>query len=153
MTSGSSLEIVPVAAQHAGLLAALHAVSFPSEDQWDENAMSSLLSSPGVAAAVGVKDGTPASFIMIRSMVGEAEILTLCVVSAFRRQGLAQALLAWGLQAAQTEQAEQMFLEVSVANEGAKTLYEKAGFTKAGLRRAYYPDGSDALVLCKQIKL
>ncbi|WP_237933739.1 GNAT family N-acetyltransferase [Acetobacter senegalensis] len=149
--NGTSLEILPVSAPHGGLLAALHAASFPPADQWDEDAMQSLLSSPGVAAAVGVKDGTPAGFIMIRSVAGEAEILTLCVVPFFRRQGVAQALLAWALLTAQADQVEQMFLEVSVLNAGAKTLYENAGFAKAGLRRSYYPDGSDALVLSKRL--
>ncbi len=38
-------------------------------------------------------------------------------------------------------------LEVSSANARARALYAKQGFTEIGLRKAYYRDGSDALVL------
>jgi ribosomal-protein-alanine N-acetyltransferase len=40
-----------------------------------------------------------------------------------------------------------MFLEVAVTNTAARALYAAHGFTEAGLRRRYYSDGTDALVL------
>jgi ribosomal-protein-alanine N-acetyltransferase len=43
--------------------------------------------------------------------------------------------------------AGEMFLEVSARNDAARALYAGLGATEAGLRRRYYPDGSDALVL------
>ena len=43
--------------------------------------------------------------------------------------------------------AERLILEVSAGNDAARALYRGAGFTEIGRRRAYYPDGSDALVL------
>ena len=38
-----------------------------------------------------------------------------------------------------------MFLEVDVANPAAITLYERLGFQRAGLRKAYYDRGVDGL--------
>ena len=40
-----------------------------------------------------------------------------------------------------------MFLEVAVTNHAARALYAAHGFTEAGLRRHYYSDGTDALIL------
>ena len=40
-----------------------------------------------------------------------------------------------------------MFLEVAVTNDAARALYAAHGFTEAGLRRHYYTDGTDALIL------
>jgi ribosomal-protein-alanine N-acetyltransferase len=38
-------------------------------------------------------------------------------------------------------------LEVATGNTAAQALYARAGFTDVGLRRRYYADGSDALVM------
>ena len=40
-----------------------------------------------------------------------------------------------------------VFLEVAAANGPAGLLYEGAGFVRCGVRRRYYADGGDALVL------
>ena len=40
-----------------------------------------------------------------------------------------------------------MFLEVAVTNEAARALYAAHGFTAGRLRRRYYSDGTDALIL------
>jgi ribosomal-protein-alanine N-acetyltransferase len=86
-------------------------------------------------------------FVLARVAADEAEILTLAVVPAARRQGHGEALLAGAMAAAVARGAGAMFLEVSEQNEAARALYAAAGFAEAGRRRGYYPDGSDALVL------
>jgi ribosomal-protein-alanine N-acetyltransferase len=43
--------------------------------------------------------------------------------------------------------AAAMFLEAAVTNAAALALYAAHGFTRAGLRRRYYTDGTDALIL------
>jgi ribosomal-protein-alanine N-acetyltransferase len=52
---------------------------------------------------------------------------------------------------AQYREAEVMFLEVSTTNTAARALYGQAGFAQVGLRRQYYADGSDALVLSRRL--
>ena len=44
--------------------------------------------------------------------------------------------------------ADVVTLEVRVSNKQAQTLYEKYGFQKVGIRRAYYTDnGEDAIIM------
>jgi ribosomal-protein-alanine N-acetyltransferase len=43
--------------------------------------------------------------------------------------------------------AATMVLEVAVTNDAARALYGAHGFAEAGLRRRYYSDGTDALIL------
>lgn len=43
-------------------------------------------------------------------------------------------------------------LEVRVSNEPAKKLYEKYGFKNVGIRKGYYNDGEDAIVMVKTLK-
>ncbi|MCP1241863.1 GNAT family N-acetyltransferase [Acetobacter lambici] len=136
-----------VGASHAQVLASLHAQCFAAQEHWNTAAMASLMGSAGVCAGLVLADGQPAGFVMLRCVAGEAEILTLCVLPEHRRQGLAAQLVAWSLARARAQKAEMVFLEVSVGNSAAQKLYAQARFEPKGQRRAYYPDGSDALVL------
>ncbi|WP_338333081.1 GNAT family N-acetyltransferase [Acetobacter sp. LMG 32666] len=136
-----------VGASHAQVLASLHAQCFAPQEQWNIAAMTSLLGSVGVCAGLVLVDGQPVGFAMLRCVADEAEILTLCVLPEHRRHGLAAQLVAWSLAHACAQKADMVFLEVSVGNTAAQKLYAQAGFEPKGQRRAYYPDGSDALVL------
>lgn len=133
----------------AALLAALHETSF--ETPWSENDLRELLASPGVQGVVMSEASEPAGFALIRAIAGEAELLTVCVRPHLRRTGLGAALLQSAETAAAARQAERMFLEVSAANTGAIALYERAGYRRSGLRRGYYRDGNDAMLMDKRL--
>jgi len=45
------------------------------------------------------------------------------------------------------EKVERIILEVSEKNTPALRLYEKVGFKRVGMRKNYYPDGSNALLM------
>ena len=44
-----------------------------------------------------------------------------------------------------------VFLEVRSSNISAIALYEKKGYTKISVRKKYYADGEDALVMVKEL--
>jgi ribosomal-protein-alanine N-acetyltransferase len=71
----------------------------------------------------------------------------VAVYPALRRRGLGSALLHAAMHRAAELGAISMFLEVAVTNHAAHALYEAHGFTEAGLRRHYYADGTNALIL------
>ncbi len=80
-------------------------------------------------------------------MAGEAHISTIGVRQSYRRQGLGELLLISTIELAQTLNAQVITLEVRTSNSVAQALYEKYGFTKAGVRRGYYSDREDAVIM------
>jgi ribosomal-protein-alanine N-acetyltransferase len=87
------------------------------------------------------------AMVMARVAAGEAEILTLAVLPAQRRQGLAGALMQAAIAQCEALGAEALFLEVATRNQAARALYAGFGFEEVGRRRGYYADGDDALTL------
>lgn len=142
------MKLRPACDHEAGDLARVHAQAF--DHPWSASEIADLMASPGAFALVA-EDAALAAFILCRAVAGEAEILTLAVEPAARRQGLARALVEAAAGAARIAGGEAMFLEVADDNLAAIGLYEVAGFTRAGLRRGYYDRGPqgyvDALVM------
>ncbi|WP_371129870.1 GNAT family N-acetyltransferase [Phenylobacterium sp.] len=133
----------------ADALARVHAAAFASG--WPPQEIAGLLDGPGGFALLVEGEDRPLAFILCRAVAGEAEILTLAVDPAARRQGLALALVEAATGAARMAGAESLFLEVADDNPAARGLYAKAGFGEVGLRRGYYDRGAkppaDAVVM------
>lgn len=129
----------------APLLAALHAEAFHGGEIWGEASFASLLTVPGTETLVVSVEEQPAGFILTRTILDETEILTLAVRPRFQRLGLGRRLVEAVLPKGK------IFLEVSVSNNAARSLYYACGFVQAGLRRGYYQDGSDAIVMISRI--
>lgn len=81
----------------------------------------------------------------------DAEILKVAVSPSYRRQGLGQKLLVALEEYAKGKGVERMLLEVREGNVSARGLYEKQGFTSFGVRKNYYEDGENAVVMQKTI--
>ena len=145
--------LAPTTAAEADALAEVHARSF--DHPWSAADFAVLLESPGAFALAARSEAEIHGFILARAITGEAEVLTLAVDPARRRQGIARALLEAATGAAATAGADVLFLEVAADNAAAIALYEAADFTQAGRRRGYYarPDGAaiDALVLRRAV--
>lgn len=91
---------------------------------------------------------TIVGYLIGREVGGSGEILNLAVEPAFRRRGIARALLEAGLAALRRRGAGEVFLEVRVSNAAAQALYRQAGFRPVGQRPGYYRSPrEDALVL------
>jgi len=129
------------AANDANGLAIVHATAFDAP--WTGPDIATLLASPGVFALAGSDGGGLQGFILVRAIAGEAEILTLAVDPAFRRRGLAGALVEGAAAVALSLDAEALFLEVAEDNAAAIALYADAGFAEVGRRRGYYARPAD----------
>jgi len=142
---------VPVITQagpaHAALLAAIHATAFAPDEVWNTAMMAGYLSIPGTFALLARAQ----AMIMARVAADEAEILTLAVAPPARRLGLGAALLRAAAARAAAAGASNLFLEVAQTNLAGQALYASAGFTQVGLRKRYYEDGTDALVLARAL--
>jgi ribosomal-protein-alanine N-acetyltransferase len=130
--------LIAADAMHADLLAALHGACFPDE-AWRADAMRSILTVPLSFGSIALDPADqPSGFLLARHVATEAEILTLGVLPASRRTGMARALLADFLDSARRRGARHAFLEVAEDNDAALALYTAAGFAAIGRRPAYY---------------
>jgi ribosomal-protein-alanine N-acetyltransferase len=144
----SHVPVVRAGAAHPLVMAAIHGACFPPGEAWDAAVMAAELGMPGVYGFVSETGG----MILARAVADEAEILTLAVHPEARRQGLGATLVDAAARHALQAGVVRMYLEVSELNVAARALYARAGFVQIGLRRAYYPDGSDALVLSRGLR-
>ena len=77
-------------------------------------------------------------FVILRHAADEAEILSIGVLPAVRRQGVGRTLLAAAVEHAGAAGAAAIFLEVGEDNAIARALYEMAGFVPVGRQPDYY---------------
>ena len=88
-----------------------------------------------------------AGYICYWLAAGELHILNVATAPAFRRRKVAQRLVAHAMDQARQRRAERACLEVRRANHGAIALYRSLGFENDCIRRGYYSDGEDALLM------
>ena len=127
----------------------LERACFPPEDIWSFWDLIGILTFPGLVRLKAVVDGRMVGFIG-----GEPEpsrrrgwITTLGVLPAFRRKGIALALL----QKCEHELAMPVIrLSVRASNKAAIRLYELTGYKISDRWKKYYIGGEDALVLEKR---
>ena len=83
-------------------------------------------------------------------IAGEMEIHNLATAPAWRRQGIAGRLLDKAFTVAQGDGLEVVWLEVRETNRAAINLYQANGFTVQDIRKKYYRDGENALVMARR---
>ena len=79
-------------------------------------------------------------------VVDELHITLVACDPEHRRQGLGRTVLTALLATALEQGAIHATLEVAASNQAALALYASLGFAEAGVRRAYYRNGDDALI-------
>jgi ribosomal-protein-alanine N-acetyltransferase len=72
-----------------------------------------------------------------------ADLLTVYVREAHRRQGHARSLMQMLINAAREAQCPALTLEVRASNTAARTLYESLGFTPIATRPSYYAEPAE----------
>jgi ribosomal-protein-alanine N-acetyltransferase len=141
------LPLLTAGAAHAAAMAAVAAAAGTEGAAWDAEAIGALLAQPGCFGLLDAEGG----MLLARIAADEAEILILGVAPAVRRQGRARRLLAAAAAAAAAAGARTLYLEVAAGNAPARALYAACGYRRVGLRRRYYANGDDALLLAKPL--
>lgn len=139
--------LVAATPAHAAAMALLHGSAFPLRERWGADAIGLQLELPGAFGWIAPVGG----MILARTIVDEAEVLTLAVDPAVQRQGVGRALLQQAMTTARERGARVIFLEVSADNLPAQALYAGSDFATVGRRAVYYPGGGDALVLRRSL--
>ena len=89
-----------------------------------------------------------AGYIIFWRVADEIHLHNIAVRRELRTGGIATRMLSRMIRDCRSEGARWITLEVRRSNLPARKLYEKFGFSIAGVRRAYYTDtGEDALIM------
>ena len=145
-------DIVTLTESHIPEAAEIERLCF--SEPWSEDALLYMCTAPIThAVAVIERDsGRLAAYGGCEYVLAEANIVNVATHPDFRRRGCAEALLGEMEKFLSAHGVEEVYLEVRVSNEPARTLYEKLGFRAVGVRKKYYRlPVEDAVVMKKQL--
>lgn len=95
------------------------------------------------------------AYALAQKIPPESELITIAVISAYRRQKIAQRLLEKLSQELRGDAIHTLHLEVNEKLVAARALYEKLGFHPVGRRAEYYRNAAgapeDAILMARQI--
>ena len=90
-------------------------------------------------------------FCITAHLRAEGYIITMDVLAAHRRQGVATALLAEAERRLAENGVSEVGLETATDNDSAIAFWQKHGYRKRGIRKHYYPGGRDAFSMSKPL--
>lgn len=97
-------------------------------------------------------DNEIVGFAGIKVILDEADIMNIAVKTNKRNLGIGSMLLENLIKIAQDENCSNITLEVNETNKPAISLYEKYHFKRIGLRKKYYNNTDNGIIMKKDIK-
>ncbi|MEU0568407.1 ribosomal protein S18-alanine N-acetyltransferase [Nonomuraea sp. NPDC005983] len=134
------------------MVMAIERTTFPL-DAWSEGMMRGELADQPRSRhyVVALVDGVIVGYAGLAAAADQADVQTIAVLEAHQGSGIGGAMLTELLAEARRRGAREMFLEVRSDNPRARGVYEHFGFTEIGLRRRYYDDGTDAIMMRRNL--
>ncbi|WP_370873967.1 ribosomal protein S18-alanine N-acetyltransferase [Arthrobacter bambusae] len=96
---------------------------------------------------VAEADGKIVAYAGLMCIEPIADVQTIAVVPEFEGRGIGSAILTELIEEARRRGAVEVLLEVRADNPRAQALYVRFGFEQIHVRRRYYRDGTDALIM------
>ncbi|MGJ6962618.1 ribosomal protein S18-alanine N-acetyltransferase [Streptosporangium sp. G11] len=126
--------------------------TFPA-DAWSEGMLRGELNDQPRTRhyVVALVDDEIVGYAGLAAAGDQADVQTIAVLAEWRRSGVGGAMLTELLAEAARRGAVSVFLEVRADNPGAQAVYDRFGFERIGLRRRYYEDGTDAIMMRKDL--
>ena len=138
-------KLTPMTMEHVPQVAALERACFSRP--WSEAMLENeLWNDSAVVIVAEGEDGTVLGYAGLQTVLDEGYINNVAVAEAYRRQGVADELIAAFVRFGQAKLAF-LTLEVRASNAPAIALYAKHGFAEAGRRKNYYDDPKEDAIL------
>ncbi|MCA2179930.1 ribosomal protein S18-alanine N-acetyltransferase [Nonomuraea glycinis] len=131
---------------------AIEQATFPY-DAWSEGMMrGELADQPRTRHyVVAEADDQIVAYAGLAVAADQADVQTIAVLESHRGTGIGGAMLAELLRVAGERGAREIFLEVREDNPVARGVYQHFGFEEIGVRRRYYDDGTDAIMMRRKL--
>ena len=146
---GEGIRIEPATAADLDAIHALERDAFPSP--WRREFFESELNASGRYSIVARRSSTLVGYLFAMYFFDEMHINKIAVISAERRQGIANMLMHECAAFARAQGVVAISLEVRQTNSGAQEFYRFLGFAPSYVRPRYYPDGEAAVVMTKAV--
>lgn len=146
---GDELTIEPATPADVDGVHRIEAASFPAP--WRREFFASELTSDHRFNIVAKRDGAVIGYLFSMWIFDELHVNKIAVDAGFRRQGIADQLMARCLEFARANGVHTISLEVRHSNKGAQEFYRHLDFAKSYMRARYYPDGESAVVMTRVV--
>ncbi len=121
------------------------------DDFWNYNTFKTELLNPNSKYIVAKVNKKIVGFAGIWKAVDDIHITNIVTAKKFRKHHIGSTMLLKLIEMAETEkEINSITLEVNANNEPAIKLYEKFGFKKVGLRKKYYNNTYDAIIMTRR---
>jgi ribosomal-protein-alanine N-acetyltransferase len=145
-----NVELRRLEARDLDLVEAIEREAYPTP--WSRSMFDAeLRKASSLAIGAFIEGGVLVGFAFVSRYVDAWHVMNVAVSDAYRRRGIASALLERLFEVTSADPRRGYTLEVRVSNTGAIQLYERLGFEARGLRRGYYTDNrEDALIMWRE---
>jgi ribosomal protein S18 acetylase RimI-like enzyme len=111
----------------------------------------SYLNLPGGDCVIAEAAGQTAGFLATAHENRVGSVVTIDVLAAYRRMGVAALMLAESERRLAAAGVRTIELETATDNVSAIAFWQKHGYLTRQIRKKYYPDGRDAFSMTKGI--
>lgn len=117
------------------------------DDFWTYSVFKSELENPNSKYFVAIENDEIVGFAGIWKAIDDMHITNIVTKISKRHLGIASMLLEKLIEVSKEENVNSLTLEVSENNTYAIKLYEKYNFKKIGLRKNYYAQNENAIIM------
>jgi ribosomal-protein-alanine N-acetyltransferase len=109
------------------------------------------IAGPPLALVSTTPDDTPVGYLVAFHDEEAGYVAEIVVAPDHRREGRARRLLGAAFDRLRDEGCARIRLAVHPDNDAARRLYESMGFEEAGREEGHYDDGSDGIVMGRDL--
>lgn len=128
----------------------LEKITFP-DDPWPRFIFEEVLEHPKQSFYAATTDDSVVGYIIFWKILDEVHILNLCVAKEKRHKGIGKKLFNYCLSCFPKGEVISYSLEVRKSNTIAQEFYKKLGFKEAFVRKNYYKNHEDAIIMTFKI--
>ncbi|MDD5065963.1 MAG: ribosomal protein S18-alanine N-acetyltransferase [bacterium] len=140
------ISIEPLSEKDLPEVCRMEELVFPGS-AWTNDMFRDEIRKPSSCSLLLRQEGVLIGYLVADTVKPELSLLKIAVHPDHRRKGFGSMLLSRLADQSRKEGFTKIFLEVRVSNSAARRIYQRSGFTVAGIRKSYYPDNEDALVM------